>query len=62
MRGLAEVELRTMLESASDLKPARHRGRWVVSTRHAGRPWVVIVEPDELAEKLMVVTAYATGT
>jgi hypothetical protein len=62
VRGLAEVELRSMMETASALEAARHRGRWLVRTRHAGKPWVVVVEPDEVARKLMVVTAYPIGT
>jgi hypothetical protein len=61
MRGVSEVELRMMLEIASGLKPARRSGRWLVSTRHAGSVWVIVVEPDEIARKLMVVTAYRTG-
>jgi hypothetical protein len=58
MRGLAEVELRSMLETASALDAAGHPGRWLVRTRHAGRSWVVVVEPDEMMRKVMVVTAY----
>jgi len=34
-------------------------GRWVIETRHARRPWEVIVEPDPERESLVVVTAHA---
>lgn len=37
-RGFSEVELRTMLENATDLLPATRAGRWLVRTRHGGRP------------------------
>jgi hypothetical protein len=58
MRGLNEVELRSMLEGAVELLPARRTGRWVVRTRHAGKAWEVVVEPDEVAKQLTIVTAY----
>lgn len=58
MRGLSEVELRAMLEVAVAVQPARHRGRWVVRTRHAGTTWKVVVEPDEVTRQVVVVTAY----
>jgi hypothetical protein len=34
-------------------------GRWVIETRHAGRPWEVIVEPDPERESLVAVAAHA---
>lgn len=57
-RGFSEIELRTILDSASKLVPARRPGRWLVHTRHAGHPWVVVVEPDLDDKILMIVTAY----
>lgn len=57
-RGFSEVELRAMLENATELFPATRPGRWLVRTRHAGRPWVVVLEPDEADKLLFVVTAY----
>ena len=57
-RGFSEIELRTMLDSASKLTPARHPGRWLIHTRHVGHPWVVVVEPDLDDKILMIVTAY----
>ncbi len=33
-------------------------GRWVVETLHARHPWEVVVEPDEEARLLIVITAY----
>ena len=33
-------------------------GRFVIQARHAGRPWEVIVEPDEMHHLLVIITAY----
>ncbi|MBI4608969.1 MAG: hypothetical protein HY726_08175 [Candidatus Rokubacteria bacterium] len=33
-------------------------GRWVIETRHRGKAWEVIVEPDHERRLLVVVTAY----
>lgn len=57
-RGFSEIELRTMLDSASKLIPARRPGRWLIHTRRARHPWVVVVEPDLDGKILMIVTAY----
>jgi hypothetical protein len=57
-RGFSEVELRSMIERAVRVEPGRGRGRWVVRTRHAGRPWTVVVEPDTELRIVAVVTAY----
>jgi hypothetical protein len=57
-RGFNEVDLRTMLKQASTLRPGIVEGRWVVETRHAGRRWEAIVEPDEEMALLVVVTAF----
>lgn len=61
-RGFSEVELRSMLEVATELAPSKRPGRWLVRTRHAHRPWVVVLEPDEEDHILMVVTAYPSTT
>jgi hypothetical protein len=57
-RALNEVELRRMLEHASGDRPDIVEGRFVIEARHAGQPWEVIVEPDEVAHLLVVSTAY----
>lgn len=44
-RGFSEVELRAMLEGATELLPSKRPGRWLVRAQHAGMPWIVIVEP-----------------
>lgn len=33
-------------------------GRYVIDVRHGGRPWKVIVEPDDVRTLLVVMTAY----
>jgi hypothetical protein len=57
-RSFSDVELRTMLENATGLRPARRPGRFIVRTRHGGNPWSVVVEPDFDDKLVFVVTAY----
>jgi len=57
-RSFTEVDLRAMLEGATGYREDHLVGRWVIETRHGGRDWEVIVEPEEETELLIVVTAY----
>ena len=57
-RLFSDVELRVMLDDATDLKPSARPGRWIVHTRYGGRPWTVVVEPDEDEKVIYVVTVY----
>ena len=57
-RGFNEVDLRRMLEHARSHRSDILEGRFIIEARHAGQPWEVIVEPDELSRLLMVMTAY----
>ncbi len=58
-RGFSEVELRAMLDDATELLPAsKPPGRWIAHTSYAGRPWAVVVEPDGDEQLTYVVTAY----
>lgn len=57
-RGFSEVDVRRMLEEASGLRPDIEPGRWAVATVHSGESWEVIIEPDESAELLVVITSY----
>lgn len=57
-RAFNEVDLRRMLEHASGHRPDISEGRFVIEARHAGQPWEVIMEPDELRHLLVVITAY----
>jgi hypothetical protein len=57
-RQFSEVDLRRMLEQASDLREDIVEGRWVVEAWHSKVPWEVIVEPDFDAQRTVVVTAY----
>ena len=57
-RGFNEVDLRRMLGYAGGQRPDILEGRFVVDTRHGGRPWEAIVEPDEMRQLLVVITAY----
>lgn len=57
-RGFNEVDLRRMLEYAGGQRSDILAGRFVIDTRHGRRPWEVIVEPDEMRQLLVVITAY----
>lgn len=57
-RNFTEVDLRQMLDNATQFVPARRPGRWLIHTRHAGQSWNVVVEPDADDRILMIVTAY----
>ena len=57
-RGFNEIDLRTMLERASDYRPDVVDGRWLIESRHQRRRWEIVVEPDEGLRLLVVVTAY----
>lgn len=57
-RGFTEVDLREMMGAPRHVRKGPASGRWVVETRHKRRSWEVVVEPDEEAVLLVVVTAY----
>ena len=57
-RGFNEVDLRRMLEHATGHRPDISEGRFVIEVRNAGQSWEVIVEPDEMRQLLVVITAY----
>lgn len=44
--------------SASGCREDVLEGRWVIETRHRGKAWEIIVEPDFERQLLVVVTAY----
>ena len=57
-RRFSEIDLRRMLARASGHRRDVVNDRWVIVTKHRGRDWEVIVEPDVDRELLVVVTAY----
>ena len=57
-RRFNEVELRSMLELARSFRRNIEANRWVLETHHDKRNWEVIVEPDAISKRLVVVTAY----
>jgi hypothetical protein len=57
-RRFNEVELRKMLDDAKGYRPDHVEGRYVIETVLGGREWEVVVEPDEVEQKLVLVTAY----
>lgn len=57
-RRFSEIDLRRMLERASWYREDVVEGWWVIETKHRGKAWEVIVEPDFERQLLVVVTAY----
>jgi hypothetical protein len=57
-RRFTEVDLRLMLEEASEYRRDVERGRWVIGTRLRSRRWEIVVEPDTDLEMLVIITAY----
>ncbi len=58
-RDFNEAELRGMLEDAEGIREAKEVDRWVISTRRHGTAWEIVVQPDHVLRRLVVVTAYA---
>ncbi len=54
-----ELDVRRMMEYASDFDRGKREGRWEIQTRFRGNPWKVIVEPDPERKRLVVVTVYS---
>lgn len=59
-RSFNEVELRDMLQRATSFRDDPP-GRYIIETTHRGRAWEVVVEADEPAKLLVVVTAFEVG-
>ena len=57
-RGLAETDLRAMLEDAADYRESAAPGRFIIATTFGVQNWEIVVEPDEREAVLVVVTAY----
>ncbi|HEY0872771.1 MAG TPA: DUF4258 domain-containing protein [Vicinamibacterales bacterium] len=57
-RAFSEVDLRRMMEYASGHREDVLEGRFVVDASHSGWLWEIIVEPDEVRQLLVVITAY----
>jgi len=57
-RGVAEVDVRAMLERATGFAPSVVEGRFMLHVSHLQKPWIVIIEPDSDAKLLVVVTVY----
>lgn len=47
-----------MLFDAIDYRSAIMIGRFIITTIYESEPWEVAVEPEELTQLLVVVTAY----
>jgi hypothetical protein len=61
-RHVLEAELRLMLEEASSWVPGAAPGRYEIQARFEGQDWTIVVEPDEAARTLVVVTMFGEYT
>ena len=57
-RDFTELDVRSMLQGATRVRPDVEPGRWIVSSRRRRRRWEVIIEPDPEVRVLIVITAY----
>ena len=57
-RDFSELDLRSMLDRANGYRADVVQDRWVIETSFSSRRWEVIVEPDDDARLIVVVTAY----
>ena len=57
-RQFDEMDLRVMLEDASEYMPGTVAGRWRIETELNGKAWIIILEPDFELQCLVVITAY----
>jgi protease II len=57
-RDFGEIELRTMFENALEYSKDVVEGRWMIKTKHKGKKWEIIIEPDIEEQLLVVITAY----
>jgi hypothetical protein len=57
-RNLTEIDLRGMLETASDYWNDIEEGRFVIVSKLKNKDWEIIVEPDYFEKILVVITAY----
>ncbi len=60
-RQFNEADLRIMLTDATEYKPDVEPERWLISTKWHGKPWEIIVEPDQHLRRLVIITAYMVG-
>ena len=57
-RNFNETDLHEMLQRSRTFKKDIIEGRWVIFTQHKRYAWEIIVEPDDIEELLIIVTAY----
>ncbi len=56
-RGFTELDLRRMMELATNFRRDYKDGRWIIGMRFRRKAWEVIVEPLFDVRKLEVITA-----
>ena len=57
-RGIDELTLRAILQTAKGWHPVELPGRYAIVAMHKRSDWRIIVEPDPSERVLVVVTAY----
>jgi len=58
-RGFSEVDIRSMIESPIEIVRDTCPGRYLARCLWHGRRWDVILEPDDVSNTVIIVTAYA---
>ena len=58
LRDLTELDVRAMLQRASNAEPDPIEWRFQIPVRYRRRSWIIVVEPDEMFELLVIVTLY----
>lgn len=57
-RCFSEIDLRSLMETAMELREDAEPGRWIVQTSHESNRWQVVVEPDVTDRLIVVITAF----
>jgi hypothetical protein len=61
-RDFTEIDLRAMLNHAISVHRLDSHGRWLARAPLKGQLWKVILEPDVLRHRIVVITAHRAQT
>jgi hypothetical protein len=57
-RNFTDIDVRLMLDDATDYRPSATEGRFVIRTKFERRFWEIVVEPNYQDLLLLVIAAY----
>ena len=57
-RGVSEIDVRAMLDDATEFRESSAPSRFFVVTSYRSDDWEIIVKPDDLEQELIIVTLY----